>query len=283
MSGADTSQTARFDGSVGVTRTKNGFGMTAVGIPNRASATPVAPSPISQKRRSRVAPRRGNEYGTTSCERLVTIPRQGSSCSWRQEACGPAVRETRPSARCSRFAAFNKASATDRRRSTLSESAPEPSGGSLHLSQGVRIVGGDEEEDVPRPDDMRPRHPIDHDATALGTHLPIRSDRGLCGRSIRATGEQEDIHRWPVSRTGDQRRRLLRDPSEPERTRQTSPRPVAWIKVVGHLCHGEASAPQRVGDSREVQRARGWRSARRAGAPYQHDSCQEDGEVTPCR
>ena len=56
ISGADVSQTTRFNASVGVIRMKNGFGITAVGTPSRSSAPAVARTATSQKRRSSVEP-----------------------------------------------------------------------------------------------------------------------------------------------------------------------------------------------------------------------------------
>ncbi len=75
----------------------------------------------------------------------------------------------------------------------LSGSAPERSSGSPHGSQGGGIIGGDEEQDVPGPDDMGCRHPIDHDRAALRLHLTIGSNHGLRSRAFGIGWEQEDL------------------------------------------------------------------------------------------
>src|SRR3990172_2798463 len=70
MSGAETSQTTTLNGSVGVMRTKNGLGMTAVGMPRTSRVSTVPPIAASQKRRSSVARRRKSRsyvtWGTPS-------------------------------------------------------------------------------------------------------------------------------------------------------------------------------------------------------------------------
>src|SRR3990170_1007326 len=70
MSGAETSQTTTLNGSVGVMRTKNGLGNTAVGMPRTSRVSTVPPIAASQKRRSSVARRRKSRsyvtWGTPS-------------------------------------------------------------------------------------------------------------------------------------------------------------------------------------------------------------------------
>jgi hypothetical protein len=135
---------------------------------------------------------------------------------------------------------------------------------------GPGVVSGDEEKDVSHSQDVRRGDPLNHRAAASRPNLTIHSDGSLGSGPVCIVREQEDIDRWWVSRACYWRGRLLGDPGKPEGARETLPRPIARLKVVGNVRNDDAGRPKGVGHGGEIHGASG-SSSGAAGEQQQRD------------
>ena len=138
---------------------------------------------------------------------------------------------------------------------------------------GRRIVGRNEEQDIPSAYKVGRRNPVNHHGASLGGNLAIRSDGCLRRDPLRLAGEQEYINGGSVSRASGRRRSLLGHPRKAEGAGQAFPRTVTSVEGVGHVDDRNTGGPEGFSDGREVQGSCTWRAGSRA-ASQQYD-CRE--------